>query len=320
MTKKEKIQPLILKTLDNGSQPYLNIFESVKKNRGSLTKPSLNENLLKLLQEGKINLVGLDFDYYKKNKVNKKYVENPRWQTFYDEALIFEIVETKNIKIRGIISNYFSSDVDYQLKAEKDFIETFTFKIKDTEKRRTEKWNLNENLIYSRDLTDEELIWYDLENQIDWVELIGYDYSLEGDDKKGFFDYKIPQLLSKVPELRKKWEGIEIFYFRDLPEKPIITGNHVDSVKIRNNHIFTKKIPFDKDKFIEKRLGFGKPKNRDNKGIQKLFQEVSKYIKFNKEEQKDLIEKLAWALSDYDDSDELLNEIIKKATEGQETL
>lgn len=346
MAKKE-IEPLIIEVLDEKKES-LSIKEltnEIRAKRGKVADSSVNENLLKLLNNGKIRISGIDLKKQYELTQNSKGTtrKDSLGQTFYfKETLKFELVKKEFIDILNLLNN-FLKEHDKNSEDKLEFI--FQKKIESLKK----EWENYENKLIFEDLSEEVIAWLRAEDSLrvylfDSQECLTpsehlnylqgyYNYFLKKDESAGyefkqirrFKDETIPKMPLTDNKDVREFQLMHLVYNQDMDintarEKELehygLKGNKPEEI---DAYLWDHIEPLTDEKFLERRLSYPKPK-KTSKEIKSLFSDLIRYLVLSRKLPEKRIEEIAWALSDEKGSGKLLNQIINEATNGKKSI
>jgi len=345
---KNEIKPLIIEVLDEKKE-CLSIEEltnEIRAKRGKVNNASVNENLLKLLNNGKIRINGIDLKKqdelaHKNNKDTTR--KDSLGQTFYfKETLKFELVKKDFIDILNLLNNFLKKH-DKNSEDKLEFI--FQKKIESLKK----EWETYENKLTHENLSKEVRTWLKAEDSLriyifnsqedltpsQYSRCLNnyYNYFLENDRSVGyefkqirrFDDETIPTMpLTDIKDVRE-FHLMHLVYNHNMDQN-IAREKELEHYGLKGKapeeiagYLWDHIEPLTDDKFLERRLGYPKP-TKTSKEIKSLFSDLRRYLVLSRELPEKRIEEIAWALSDEEGSGELLNQIINEATNGKKSI
>ena len=340
MVKTGKLDEVILQTLKSGALSVYEIknrIKELKEYKKTVNKSkTFKETFIRLLKNNKIFISGY-------------YIDSTITRSFDFNRLIFSFNKKDPLEIENLIFKCFTDE--YDIKTRTEFKNSFMQKLNLLYgSRRVQRDRAFSNL-HMGPLTDKLVLWLEAErllinnlkkepweiNEEEYEKWISYYMGRFESGIEPRHGIKALQMKYKHYKLRFLENEIidnliplhnprrsRIFRMHHLTKDPEISEKEFLEKEIEVQGLKGKveeeidaylilEWPVTDEEFIRWKLGFQKPVRNTN-DVEKLFDEVIKYLKLKESDKNGFISKLAYALSDDDESDKLLNEIIKEVT------
>lgn len=303
MSKPPSLDDLIINELKKESLTGKKLCDRLKINfkESDSDRKVFNESLIRLIDKNKIFILGYD----SKDDARK------RPQAFQPLPIIFSLVEEDPNHIRNLLHELNGSDREIAEKSRKELIGLYINKINQIEQDNNAKWRGLLERVYSREPSDDEVLWYyaheKLMNEEKYQSLLKSDeqHALDGHD---VIQHIMGNNRAHVQEIRQKYPNLEIFFLKDLklerePFDPIPTS-------ITEMFYFTNDN-LSKEDFLNN-FSFTKPKRMNQREIFVLFDRTLSWIRSQEKGKNMYLESFAIALSYLEESKEKMDELIFK--------
>lgn len=313
------LDELILDTLNKQSFMVDNLQNTLKSSQEWETllypEKTFKETLGRLLYDGKIQIEGY-FPKYRKNSLSS-------------DRIRLGIVEKDPTEISHKIRKIFDQDFNDTFKAKNDIKKIFIKKILNNKQLKIKKWNrFSKDIVISDSVHDKVILLLESQKSVKKDIEIG-NQILSKEEYNNAIQKTMGRYKDKIPELRQKYQFLKTRCLENESIEKLVISVKPDKFKryylyfddetiIDKNDINFR--PVSHDKFLEMKLKFPKPIERDYSEFEDLYEEVISYINSMDSGQNYLINMLAFGLSDKRLANKSLEKVIFKCTGKKEFM